>query len=201
MCITQDLLPTFVAASGGSLDESIAYDGKNIFPALKSPPAPSSEPKGSFVYWCGMTPMAVRNGRYKVYWKSQDFVMETPNATTPEYMCAGTGKCCANSPTRLCSCFWGTDYNPPMVIDLLANVNEDTNLALDPNSSTTKAIVSSATLIRDEQVKSVAADREVKTDNLNTTEIIERLLLMTSYTQIDNPSNDNVIGIEVSIRL
>ena len=71
-----DLLPTFVKLAGGELDEGIEYDGKDISSELVALDIdPAAEPEGTLVYWCNMKIVAVRLGRFKVIFFTQDFTI------------------------------------------------------------------------------------------------------------------------------
>lgn len=159
-----DLLPTFVSIAGGTLDEGVAYDGNDISTSLlASDINPAAEPEGSFVYWCGLTINAVRTGRYKTIYHSQDFVGASPKFKTPDYLCAGTGKCCAQGPSRLCTCKWATKHDPPLLIDLIENPQEHFAMALDYTANTNLTrVVNEAESIRKEKLSSVVADRGIE---------------------------------------
>ena len=175
-----DILPTFVSVAGGETDPDIVLDGRDISSSLLSPPAMDSDPKGSFVYWCGMEIMAVRLDRYKVIWKSQDFVTTQATSDTPEYMCAGTGKCCPGSPSRLCTCLWASEHNPPLVIDLVDNVDEDLSLALTDMED----IVANATQIRNDRLASVANDRGITNLTVAAETLQMQLIGLPNYSQV-----------------
>jgi Sulfatase/C-terminal region of aryl-sulfatase len=179
-----DLLPTFVALAGGDTDADIALDGRDISFSILSKTDPAAEPEGSFVYWCGLQVNAVRTGKHKTIWFSQDFVTSRPDLKTPLYLCGQTGKCCPGSPSRLCTCLWGTKHDPPLVIDLSTNPNEDFENALDSSNTATKEIVAGASAIRLRTVQSVLQDRNLPTSQ-NVTEMLSLLEATPNYPQVD----------------
>jgi len=140
-----DLLPTFASmANGGTFTpkDGRHYDGRDISQDLLNPPDLDSVPTGDFTYWCGTQVLAVRQGRYKTFFKSQDFVGETKEDPVAKNMCALTGECCFGSPSRLCSCDWATNHDmAPVVFDLMDNLHEDMDKALDDALEATQQII------------------------------------------------------------
>ena len=185
-----DLLPTFVSLADGKLDEGVEYDGRDLSEhILQTRPDPASDPEGSFVYWCGNTLMAVRVGRYKVMWRTQNFTTgNSPKDATPPYMCAGTGNCCPDSPARLCMCDYATRHpiDAPVVVDLVENVNEDLSLALDNSDPYVQEAIQKATAIMEERLVSEALDHGgISVLNKNITTIWNQLSRANSYSLVD----------------
>ena len=115
--------------------------------------------------------MAVRSGRYKVVWRSQLFVGKKEDEPTSKTFCAGTGNCCVDTPTRLCNCQWATNYDPPIVIDLITNPSEDPTAAI-----TNPEVLLAATKIRDDRVRDVMIARGFPFEGLTTEEQLDYLL-------------------------
>jgi hypothetical protein len=179
-----DLLPTFVSLAGGETDADIALDGRDISFSVLSETDPAAEPEGSFVYWCGTQVNAVRTGKFKTIWFTQDFVTDMPDHKTPPYLCGQTGQCCAGGPSRLCTCVWGTRHDPPFVIDLSVNPSEDLGRKLDSSSNITQEIIKAASAILLTTVQSVLEDRSLSTSQ-NVVEMLNLLSATPNYPQVD----------------
>jgi hypothetical protein len=179
-----DLLPTFVSLAGGETDADIALDGRDISFSVLSETDPAAEPEGSFVYWCGTQVNAVRTGKFKTIWFTQDFVTTGPDLKTPPYLCGQTGKCCAGGPSRLCTCVWGTRHDPPFVIDLSVNPSEDQDRKLDSSSNITQEIIKVASAIVLTTVQSVLEDRNLSTSQ-DVTEMLSLLGGTPNYPEVD----------------
>lgn len=184
---TLDFHPTAVALAGGKVDASIALDGRDISAFLLDPsrswPA-QKEPEGTFFYWCGVQLMAVRLGRFKVVWYAQKWVGGDMHTETRSDYCAGTGKCCAGSPTRLCTCSAYHNFTDvakfpelqgnPVVVDLVKFPDENLELKENPTAEATVRLIAQATLLREEKLRSVARDRGL--DPTESAESIEHAL-------------------------
>ena len=124
--------------------------------------------------------MAVRSGRYKVVWRSQLFVGKKEDEPTSKTFCAGTGNCCVDTPTRLCNCQWATNYDPPIVIDLITNPSEDPTAAI-----TNPEVLLAATKIRDDRVRDVMIARGFPFEGLTTEEQLDYLREQPNLMQVD----------------
>ena len=66
ICAMFDVLPTFVALSGGTVSAERKIDGKNLWPIL-SGEANAAAPHDSFLYFKGLVLEAVRDGKWKLH--------------------------------------------------------------------------------------------------------------------------------------
>ena len=66
ICGMFDVLPTFVALSGGAVSAERKIDGKNLWPIL-SGEAGAAAPHASFLYFKGLVLEAVREGKWKLH--------------------------------------------------------------------------------------------------------------------------------------
>mmetsp|Transcript_145424 Transcript_145424/g.465984 ORF Transcript_145424/g.465984 Transcript_145424/m.465984 type:complete len:570 (-) Transcript_145424:83-1792(-) len=184
-----DFLPTAVALANGKLDDTITLDGRDLSATLLAPSARGliqSEPDGSFVYWCGVNIMAVRLGRYKVVWLAQKWVGGDLHTETKSSLCAGTGKCCAGSPTRLCTCSANHEFTDqtkypdmngkPVVFDLVKTPEEDLDMREDSLSESVQSIIDQGEGVRLEKLRSVAKDRGLLPSG--SVEAMEKQLIM-----------------------
>ncbi len=99
---TLDLLPTFAAMSGASLPADLVLDGHDLTATLTEG---ERSPRQSFFYYRDTRLMAVRNGRYKAHFVTQDSYVP------------GSQK--------------ATSHDPPLLYDLEIDVAEKRNIAAD----------------------------------------------------------------------
>ena len=195
-----DFLPTAVALAGGTTEDGIHLDGRDLSFTLFDIPDPAAEPEGSFVYWCGTYIMAVRTGRYKVIWKAQEFVGKRRDEPTLKTYCAGTGNCCVDTPTRLCNCQWAKDYTDnPLLIDLINNPYEDTSLSLNASLNSTKLIIEKAMTIRSDRAKAVLETRNIPYAGLSVEDMLLTLAQTPNLMQVDycpNAASDFQVSVQ-----
>ena len=66
ICAMFDVLPTFVALSGGTVSAERKIDGKNLWPILSGETS-AAAPHESFLYFKGLVLEAVRDGKWKLH--------------------------------------------------------------------------------------------------------------------------------------
>lgn len=97
---TLDLLPTFAAISGAKLSEQTVIDGYDLSPTLFEQ---KSSPRKSMFYYRDRRLMAIRDGRYKAHFITQDSYVPGSNQAT--------------------------EHDPPLLYDLETDLGERRNIA------------------------------------------------------------------------